>query len=148
MLVWILAKMGFSEFRIRSTVEKYTRVKTALSAVFYTIMVFVVVFGISGDVYAGFSKPVPYIIIAIFLFMSFVRMYQFLLDDGYIGRTVEKTLSERKKKMTPHSAGAPSPEASAGTAGPAARESVTDEADYSAGDNAIFEEDAPENENQ
>jgi len=98
MMVMILKKMGLSDYRIRTVVEKYTRIKTMISAVFYTVMVFVVILGISADVYAGFSRPVPYVIIAIFLFMSFIRMHQFLLDDGYIGRTVEKTLKGDEPK--------------------------------------------------
>ena len=102
MLVRIFKKMGLSEYRITELLEKIARVRTVLSAVFYTVMVFVVIIGISGDVYAGFSRPVPYLIIAIFLFMSFVRMYQCLVDEGYIRKMVEKSLkaSSGKKKAS------------------------------------------------
>ena len=76
MLIWILKRMDLPESRIRNLVEKLTRVKIVASSVFYTLMVFIVIFGISGDVYAGFPRIVPYIIIAVFLFMAFIRIYQ------------------------------------------------------------------------
>ena len=98
MLVWILKKIDLPESRIRKLVEKLTRVKIVASAVFYTLMVFIVVFGISGDVYAGFPRFVPYIIIAIFLFMAFIRMYQCMVDDSYIRQIAEKKVDDSEKK--------------------------------------------------
>ena len=68
-----------SEKRKKALSEGFAKGKVAVSAVIYAVMVFVVIYGISADVYAGFPAPVPYIIIAIFLFMAFVRMYQSLV---------------------------------------------------------------------
>lgn len=99
MLVWILNKIDLPENRIRKLVEKLTRFKIVASAVFYTVMVFVVVFGISGDVYAGFPRIVPYIIIAIFLFMTFIRMYQCMVDDSYIKQVAAKKVEDNEKKQ-------------------------------------------------
>lgn len=108
MLVRIFRKLGLPEYRITELLEKLARIKTVLSAIFYTIMVFVVIIGISGNVYAGFSKPVPYMIIAVFLFMSFVRMYQCLVDSRYTERMVEKYLraGDKKKSHAPSRSGA------------------------------------------
>ena len=99
MLVWILKRMGYHESRIRETVEKYTHAKMLVSTFFYTVMVFIVIFGISGDVYAGFPKFVPYIIIAVFLFMAFVRMYQCMVDDSYIKLVAAKMLEDKDKNQ-------------------------------------------------
>ena len=98
MLVWLLKKINLPENRIRKLVEKLTRVKIVASAVFYTVMVFIVVFGISGDVYAGFPRLVPYIIIAVFLFMAFIRMYQCMVDDSYIREIAAKKVDENEKR--------------------------------------------------
>lgn len=76
---------ALSEKRKKALSEGFAKGKVAVSAVIYAVMVFVVIYGISADVYAGFPAPVPYIIIAIFLFMAFVRMYQSLM-----GRIPEK----------------------------------------------------------
>ena len=61
--------------------ERYAKCRAGLSAVFYAVMVFVVIFGLSQNVYAGFPAPVPYLIIALFLLMAFVRMYESLVSD-------------------------------------------------------------------
>ena len=98
MLVWLLMRMDLSDKRMREIIEKLTRVKMVGSAVFYTVMVFVVVFGISDDVYAGFPKFVPYKIIALFLFMAFIRMYQSMVDDSYIKLVTDKKLEEDEKR--------------------------------------------------
>ena len=98
MMVRILKLSGLPEARIKELVEKFTRCRMVFSAVFYTVMVFIVIFGISGDVYAGFPKPAPYIIIAIFLFMAFIRMYQCMVDDRYIKQLVEKRLEDKEKE--------------------------------------------------
>ncbi len=98
MLICILKRMGVPDNRMIEILEKYTRVKTVLSAVFYTLMVFIVILGISGDVYAGFPDYAPYIIIAIFLFMAFIRMYQCMVDEEYVSRTVAKRLDDLEKK--------------------------------------------------
>lgn len=99
MLVWILKKCNLPQNRIRKLVEKLTRVKTVASAIFYTLMVFIVVFGISGDVYAGFPRFVPYVIIAVFLFMAFIRMYQCMVDDSYIREVAGKKIDDSEKKQ-------------------------------------------------
>lgn len=98
MLVWLLKKIDLPENRIKKLVEKLTRVKIIASAVFYTVMVFIVVFGISGEVYAGFPKMVPYIIIAVFLFMAFIRMYQCMVDDSYIRQVAARKVDDNEKK--------------------------------------------------
>lgn len=98
MLIWILKRTGMPESRMIEILERITGIKTVVSAVFYTLMVFIVIFGISGDVYAGFPKIAPYIIIAVFLFMAFVRMYQCMVDEGYVSRTVAKRLDDLEKK--------------------------------------------------
>ena len=98
MLIWILRRMDLPESRIRNLVEKLTRVKIVASSVFYTLMVFIVIFGISGDVYAGFPRIVPYIIIAIFLFMAFIRIYQCMVDDSYIRQVAAKRVDDSEKK--------------------------------------------------
>ena len=98
MLVIVLKQMGLSENRMRELIEKLTRVKMVASAIFYTLMVFIVIFGISGDVYAGFPRFVPYVIIAVFLFMAFIRMYQCMVDDSYIKQITAKKLEENEKK--------------------------------------------------
>lgn len=84
--------------RMIEILERITGIKTVVSAVFYTLMVFIVILGISGDVYAGFPTIAPYLIIAVFLFMAFVRMYQCLVDEGYVRRTVAKRLDDLEKK--------------------------------------------------
>ena len=98
MLIWILRRMDLPESRIRNLVEKLTRVKIVASSVFYTLMVFIVIFGISGDVYAGFPRIVPYIIIAVFLFMAFIRIYQCMVDDSYIRQVAAKRVDDSEKK--------------------------------------------------
>jgi hypothetical protein len=98
MLILILKKLGVPDSRMREVLEKLTRIKTIASAVFYTAMVFIVIFGISQGVYAGFPKFAPYLIIAVFLFMAFLRMYQCIVDDGQIRKNVEKQLEESEKK--------------------------------------------------
>lgn len=98
MMVWIFKKMGLSDSRTSELIEKITRIRMIFSAVFYTLMVFIVIFGISGDVYAGFPQYVPYIIIVIFLFMAFIRMYQCMVDDSYIKMIVAKKTEGKEKK--------------------------------------------------
>ena len=98
MMVWIFKKMGLSVSRTSELIEKITRIRMIFSAVFYTLMVFIVIFGISGDVYAGFPQYVPYVIIAIFLFMAFIRMYQCMVDDSYIKMIVAKKTEGKEKK--------------------------------------------------
>ena len=132
MLVRIFRKMGLSEYRITELLEKIARVRTVLSAVFYAMMVFVVIIGISGDVYAGFSRPVPYLIIAVFLFMSFVRMYQCLVDEGYIRKLVEKSLKVGSGKK----------KASAGKSAP--EEDGTPEEERTPEEDGAFPEDNPD----
>ena len=104
MLIWLFERMNLPESRIGELMERIVRVRTVLSAVFYTVMVFIVILGISGDVYAGFPKFVPYIIMAVFMFMAFVRMYQCLVDDGYAKRSVSKRFADREKKRAGKSA--------------------------------------------
>ena len=99
MLVWILNWFDLPDNKIKMLVEKLTRAKIIASAVFYTIMVFIVVFGISGDVYAGFPRLIPYVIIAVFLFMAFIRMYQCMVDDAYIKQVAAKKLDEGERKI-------------------------------------------------
>lgn len=98
MLIWIMKRVGLSENRMREMIERLTRIKMVASAVFYTVMVFIVVFGISGDVYAGFPKFVPYVIITVFLFMAFIRMYQSMVDDSYIRQVAAKKLEDDEKR--------------------------------------------------
>ena len=98
MMVWIFKKMGLSDSRTSELIEKITRIRMIFSAVFYTLMVFIVIFGISGDVYAGFPQYVPYIIIAIFLFMGFIRMYQCMVDDSYIKMIAAKKTEGKETK--------------------------------------------------
>lgn len=50
--------------------------RSIISAVVYMLLVFVVIYGMSSGVYDGFPWIIPYIIIAIFLFMAFMRLYQ------------------------------------------------------------------------
>ncbi len=101
MMVWIFKMMGLSESMTSEWVEKLTRIRIIVSAVFYTVMVFIVIFGISGDVYAGFPVYVPYVIMAIFLFMAFIRMYQCMVDEKYIKRLAnQKAEGNDKKKKT------------------------------------------------
>lgn len=98
MLILILEQLGVPDNRMKGVLEKLARIKTVGSAVFYTLMVFIVIFGISQDVYAGFPKFAPYLIIAVFLFMAFIRMYQCIVDDGQIRKNVEKKLEESEKR--------------------------------------------------
>lgn len=55
------------------SLKKY---RSIISAVVYMLLVFVVIYGMSSGVYDGFPGIIPYIIIAIFLFMAFMRLYQ------------------------------------------------------------------------
>ena len=98
MLILILEQLGVPDNRMKGVLEKLARIKTVGSAVFYTLMVFIVILGISQDVYAGFPKFAPYLIIAVFLFMAFIRMYQCIVDDGQIRKNVEKKLEESEKR--------------------------------------------------
>lgn len=59
----------------------FARVRVALAAVGYILLIFVVIYGMSSGVYLGFPGAVPYVIIVVFLFMAFVRMYQCILGD-------------------------------------------------------------------
>lgn len=66
------------------------RIKVTVSSVVYVFLVFIVIYGLTDGVYNGFPKIVPYIIILVFLLMSFVRMYQ-----GLTGKIPPK---KKKKK--------------------------------------------------
>lgn len=68
------------------------RIKVAVSSVVYIFLVFIVIFGISDGVYNGFPGLVPYIIMTVFLLMSFVRMYQ-----SITGEIPEKKKKKKKK---------------------------------------------------
>lgn len=59
----------------------FARIRVAASSVIYIVMVFIVIYGIGDGVYNGFPGLVPYIIIALFLVMSFIRMYQSIIGD-------------------------------------------------------------------
>lgn len=93
MLIRIFRKMNLSENRTKELMESYVKFRIIFSAIFYTLMVFIVISGISRDVYAGFPKPVPYVIIAVFLFMAFVRMYQGMVDDSYVRQQAAKKIA-------------------------------------------------------
>lgn len=86
-----------SEAKWNDIKERYAKCRAGLSAAFYSVMVFVVIFGLSQNVYAGFPAPVPYLIIAIFLLMAFVRMYESLVSDQPTSKK-KKTKSKKPKK--------------------------------------------------
>lgn len=52
------------------------RIKVTIASVGYVFLVFIVIYGLTDGVYNGFPSFVPYVIITVFLMMSFVRMYQ------------------------------------------------------------------------
>ena len=96
-----LSKIKWNEIK-----ERYSKCRAGLSAVFYAAMVFIVIFGLSQNVYAGFPAPVPYIIIALFLLMAFVRLYESLVSDQPVAR-------KKKQKSKPQNGAASKPQNSA-----------------------------------
>lgn len=87
-----------SEARWNEIKERYAKCRAGLSAAFYSIMVFVVIFGLSQNVYAGFPAPVPYFIIALFLLMAFVRLYESLVSDQPATNKKKKNAGKQSSK--------------------------------------------------
>lgn len=87
-----------SEAKWNEIKERYAKCRAGLSAAFYSAMVFVVIFGLSQNVYAGFPAPVPYLIIALFLLMAFVRMYESLVSDQPATNKKKKTAVKQSSK--------------------------------------------------
>ena len=81
--------------------ERYAKCRAGLSAAFYAIMVFVVIFGLSQNVYAGFPAPVPYLIIALFLLMAFVRLYESLVSDQLAAGKKKKAAQQKNRNSSP-----------------------------------------------
>ena len=84
------AEEEWDETANRPVNKTLARIKVTVSSVVYIFLVFIVIYGLTDGVYNGFPKFVPYIIITVFLLMSFVRMYQ-----GITGKIPEK---KKKKK--------------------------------------------------
>lgn len=78
--------------KIISLWQSLARFRVGAAAVVYIALIFVVIYGMSAGVYQGFPGAVPYLIIVIFLFMAFVRMYQCILNE----------LPEKKEKKKSH----------------------------------------------
>ncbi len=76
--------------------KTFARIRVAVSSVAYIVMVFIVIYGMSDGVYNGFPKLIPYIIITVFLIMSFVRMYQSIAGD--IPEKKKNKNNEKKNK--------------------------------------------------
>lgn len=75
------------------TNKTLARIKVGISSVVYICMVFIVIYGLSDGVYNGFPGLVPYIIITVFLLMSFIRMYQ-----SISGQIPDKKKKKKQKK--------------------------------------------------
>ena len=58
---------------------QYKNNKTMISSLAYLILVIVVIYGLTIGVYDGFPLLVPYIIMLLFLFMAFRRLYQWIM---------------------------------------------------------------------
>ena len=103
-----------SESKWNEIKERYSKCRAGLSAVFYAAMVFIVIFGLSQNVYAGFPAPVPYIIIALFLLMAFVRLYESLVSDQPVARKKkQKGKSKNSAASKPQNGAASKPKTSA-----------------------------------
>lgn len=87
-----------SENTVQSLKAGYMRCSAGISAVFYAAMVFVVIFGISRQVYNGFPAFVPYLIMTLFLLMAFIRLYESLVNGKSLFRKKKKTRPERAEE--------------------------------------------------
>ena len=67
-----------------------------LSGLGYLALLGVVLYGMTDHVYDGFGKAVPWVIIALFLFMSIVRISECVPEYSII--TLIKSLAEGKDK--------------------------------------------------
>lgn len=76
--------------------KQYLAYKRIISGFLYMILVFVVIYGISAGVYDGFPILVPYIIMLIFLFMAFMRLYQCIMKAPSKGDS-DKSNTEKNK---------------------------------------------------
>lgn len=76
--------------------KQYLAYKRIISGFLYMILVFVVIYGISAGVYDGFPILVPYIIMLIFLFMAFMRLYQCIMKAQSKGDS-DKSNTEKNK---------------------------------------------------
>lgn len=60
---------------------KYKSNKAVISGLAYFILVIVVIYGLNVGVYEGFPLLVPYVIMLLFLFMAFRRLYQWFMKE-------------------------------------------------------------------
>lgn len=74
----------------------YKKYQKVISGLVYVLMVFVVVYGISQDVYAGFPIAVPYIVMLVFMIMAFTRLYQWIMNVSFDKKS--DSSDEHKKK--------------------------------------------------
>lgn len=74
----------------------YKKHQKVISGLVYVLMVFVVVYGISQDVYAGFPIVVPYIVMLIFMIMAFARLYQWLMKVSFDKKSDSPDDDEKK----------------------------------------------------
>lgn len=61
---------------------QYKNNKTIISGLAYLVLVIVVIYGLTIGVYDGFPLLLPYIIMLLFLFMAFRRLYQWIMKDS------------------------------------------------------------------
>lgn len=59
--------------------KQYNKNRAIISGAAYIILVIVVIYGLTIGVYDGFPIGVPYIIVLLFLFMAFRRLYQWVM---------------------------------------------------------------------
>lgn len=76
--------------------DLFLKYKLIISSVIYALLVGVVIYGMANGVYDGFPQIIPYIIIAIFLYTAFIRLYKWVIE-GKPSDDDEKKSSDEKK---------------------------------------------------
>lgn len=82
---------------LKSFKNFFTKYRSIISAIIYMLLVFVVIYGMSSGVYDGFPGIIPYVIIAIFLFMAFIRLYQCITVGISSDKGIKKSSDEKKQ---------------------------------------------------
>ena len=62
-------------------VTQYKNNKAIISSLAYFALVLVVIYGLTVRVYDGFPLSLPYVIMLLFLFMAFRRLYQWFMKE-------------------------------------------------------------------
>ncbi|MGN0475132.1 MAG: hypothetical protein ACI4IJ_08595 [Acutalibacteraceae bacterium] len=78
-------KFDYKNFNVKKNLQylviKYKSNKAIISGLAYFVLVIVVIYGLNVGVYEGFPLLVPYVIMLLFLFMAFRRLYQWFMKQ-------------------------------------------------------------------